>query len=326
MWPERVVDRLEVVDVEDEHDHVRAGAARPVECRDQPLPQERAVREVGEQVVRRPVAVGRRLPPAEIDREHRQEAERYQRDGRARRADDDGSQREHEAAGDDVEREVLEQVAPDGLVVEHRAPRSRQHLVGDEEGGRAGGDRGERPGTHLDRGGRAREAQGDAGDTDRQDVLRRVEHEVRRAGAQHEVREDRRHGVHGHRRRHAEDEQDRHRVRGGHRHVVVPVAAGHEQRQQLAHEDEQREQPERGRAGSRRPCGARRSDSQGRDRPDARQRRVAQEGGRLAHGHRALTHRRRGPPVSGSCGPCPRWPAAAGNPAGPSPGCPAPCP
>ena len=244
-----------------------SAAAHPVQCGDQPIAQQRAVRQVGQQVVRRPVATGRRLAAAEVDREHRHEAERDERDARARRAHHDRSHREHEPARDDVERKVLEQVARRGLTIEHRAPGSGQHLVGGEEGDRAGRDRRQRPGTHVDGGGRTRELQGDACGTDRQDVLRRVEHEVRRAGAEHEIRQDRRHGVHGHGGRHAEDEQDRDRVRGRHRHVVVPVTAGHRQRQQLADEDEQREQPERDIAGGRRPCGARRDGRQGRRAP-----------------------------------------------------------
>ena len=104
--PERVVDRLEVVEVDD---HQRDGAgvgARVVERTVEPLAQQDPVGEAGEHVVEGAVGVARRLPGADVEREHRQAAERHERHVGLGAGHHDGGEAEHEARGQGLEAQV----------------------------------------------------------------------------------------------------------------------------------------------------------------------------------------------------------------------------
>ena len=120
---ERVVDRLEVVEVEQHHRQRTVLALGGGERRLERLGQRRAVREAGQRVVVGPVARKRRLPAAEVDREHRHEAHRDERHARVGRRHQRRRERQHAAGGPRLEREVLAQVAGDRHAARATHPR-----------------------------------------------------------------------------------------------------------------------------------------------------------------------------------------------------------
>ena len=123
--PERVVDGLEVVEVDD---HQRDLLAVPggVHPRLEALAEREAVRQPGEGVVHRAVGVARGLARADVDGQERQPAQRHEREVRLGRGRHDRGEREHEAGRDHLEGEVGAEVADRRLADQQRRRRARR--------------------------------------------------------------------------------------------------------------------------------------------------------------------------------------------------------
>ena len=103
---QRVVDRFEVVEVEDDEPHVTPVALGLLEHVVESLAQERAIRQLGERVVHGAVGVAHGLAGAGVDRERRQCAQRHEPCAGLGEGDDDGRQDEHHAAGEELKGEI----------------------------------------------------------------------------------------------------------------------------------------------------------------------------------------------------------------------------
>ena len=135
---ERVVDLLEVIEV-DQHDGRRTiRAAAGVHDLLDLVAEERPVRQSCEGVVDRLVLLGDRLPASSVDGEQRQEQQRHRRQGEVGGEGDHRREAEHQAAGGDLEEPVLDEVAAD-LDVLHQGDHDRHQRRVDEEE-RRGGD------------------------------------------------------------------------------------------------------------------------------------------------------------------------------------------
>ena len=113
MVAERVVDLLEVVEVDQHHGGDAIGAAAGVEHLLDAVAEQRAVRQAGERVVQRLVLLGDRLAAAAVDGEQRQEQQRHRRQREVGGEGDHRREAEHQAAGRDLEEPVLDEVAAD---------------------------------------------------------------------------------------------------------------------------------------------------------------------------------------------------------------------
>jgi len=110
---ERVVDRLEVVDVQQHHRHRAAVVLGDVQGFLKGLGQRGAVRQAGQHVVMGAVARDRRLSPSEVHREHRHEADRNERHTHIGGGDQGGREGQHAAGRPGLEGQVIAQVADD---------------------------------------------------------------------------------------------------------------------------------------------------------------------------------------------------------------------
>ena len=186
----------------------------------------------------RAVGVARGLARAEVDGEQRQQAERDDRHRDLGAGEDDGREREHADGGDELEGEVAQQVAADGLAGEDRGGDAGEDVVDDEEGDAGRGDGAE---LLADRGERQRgagEQRGGRGGGDREHVLRGVEGDLQQRQARGRVGDDGggREGDGAGERAEEEDRGEREGRRGGD--PVEALAARDVDRQQLAQEDD----------------------------------------------------------------------------------------
>ena len=128
--PERVVDRLEVVEVDD-HEHGRHAVAAQLSL--EPLGQQDTIRQPGERVVHRAVGVAGGLAGTEVDGEHRQQAQRHQRDRDLSAGGDHRGEPEDEPRREQLERHVGDQVPRRRLTHEQRRSDAGEHMVDREE-------------------------------------------------------------------------------------------------------------------------------------------------------------------------------------------------
>ena len=122
----------------------------------------------------------RGLPAAEVHRQHRDEADRHERDAHVGGGEQRRREREHASRGPSLELEVVAQIAADRQVHQQRPRDAREYVVGDEERGRGGEhDRQLGAGDRSDRE-RVGQRQHAGGGDDRQQVLRGVEQDLER--------------------------------------------------------------------------------------------------------------------------------------------------
>ena len=176
---ERVVDLLEVIEVDQHHGrgHVRAAAGgdRLLDA----VAEERAVGQAGERVVQRLVLLGDRRAPAAVDGEERQQQQQQRRQAELGRQHHDGRETEQQARGRGLEEEVVGQVAAElDDALRERDDGRDERAVDDEEDRRDAEDRDQVLRPERQRAGRlgdVREHQQQRGGADRDRVLRRVE-------------------------------------------------------------------------------------------------------------------------------------------------------
>ena len=126
------------------------------------------------------VARDGRLAAADVHREHRHKADRYERHARVGRGEQGGSEGEHAARRPGLEGEVVAQVGDDRQARQQRAGDAGQHMVDGEER-----RRGEQDDRQLSAGDvaerqRLRDEQDRAGGDHREQVLRGVEEDLER--------------------------------------------------------------------------------------------------------------------------------------------------
>ncbi len=191
MVAERVVDLLEVIEV-DQHDGRRTiRAAAGVDDLLDLVPEERPVRQPCQRVVDGLVLLGDRLPAASVDGEQWQEQQRHRWQGEVGGEGDHRREAEHEAAGRDLEEPVLDEVAADPDVLHEGDDDGHQRRVDEEERGGGHEDPRQVGGSEVELLPAARDVgerlQHERARGERDHVLRGVEEELERRLALDEV-------------------------------------------------------------------------------------------------------------------------------------------
>ena len=139
---ERVVDLLEVVEVDQHHGRGDVRAAAGGDRLLDAVAEERAVGQAGQRVVQRLVLLGDRRAPAAVDGEERQQQQQQRGQAELGGQHDDGREAEQQAGGRGLEEEVVGQVAAElDDALRERDDGRDERAVDDEEDRRDAEDR-----------------------------------------------------------------------------------------------------------------------------------------------------------------------------------------
>ena len=149
---ERVVDLLEVVEVDQHHGRGDVRAAAGGDRLLDAVAEERAVGQAGERVVQRLVLLGDRGAAAAVDREERQQEQQQRRQAELGGQHDDRREAEQHAGRGGLEEQVVGQVAAElDDALRERDDRRDERAVDDEEDGGDAEDRGQVLGAERER-------------------------------------------------------------------------------------------------------------------------------------------------------------------------------
>ena len=239
---ERVVDLLEVIEVDQHHGRRAADVDDPLGL----MAEERSVRQPGERVVHRLVLRRDRLPPAVVDGQQGQEQQRHRRESEVGGEGDDRGEAEHQPARGQLEEQVLGHEAADPDVLcqgdddrDQSEVDEEEHRCGDEDARQVVRREMKRLPHAWDAGERA---QHHCGHGDRDRVLRRIEEQLGGGLAPDQVSDAAGADEDDHGTRRAGDQQRGERKRRRCRHLSLGAAPDDLQRDQLARERTGREQ------------------------------------------------------------------------------------
>ncbi len=225
---ERVVDLLEVVEVDQHHRGGAIPAAAGADHLLDAVAEQRAVRQAGERVVERLVLLGDRLAATAVDGEQRQEEQRHGRQGEVGGEGDHRREAQHQAAGGDLEEPVLDDVTADPQALHEGDHGGDQRGVDQEEDGCGCEDAGQVGGREVELvaevGDVGQQPEHERGGRERDHVLRRVEQQLERRLALDDVRGEARADQRDHGARRAGGEQGGEREGGRGRDLALSAA------------------------------------------------------------------------------------------------------